>query len=103
MISIYCRDSHPLPLGKNQTFNQGSIPIDETVCSSIIFVEMRVKAQDHALDFRELHSADCEEGVARIFNELHGELRMEAFRFGQGAVNDLRNLHELYLHPVNLL
>jgi hypothetical protein len=79
MISIHCRDSHPLPLGKNQTFNQGSIPIDETVCSSIILVEMRVKAQDHALDFRELHSADCEE------------------------VNDLRNLHELYLHQVNLL
>jgi len=38
MISIHCRDSHPLPLGKNQTFNRGSIPIDETVCSSIIFV-----------------------------------------------------------------
>jgi hypothetical protein len=56
----------PISLSKNKTFNQGSVLIEEALCSSIIFdlrKKWRVKAHNHSTpDFRELRFADSGEG-----------------------------------------
>jgi hypothetical protein len=56
----------PITLSKNQTFNQGSIPIGETLCSCIILDpcrKWRLEAHFQPADFREFRLADSVEGA----------------------------------------